>query len=152
MGCILRGLAAGAVGTELLNVTTYLDVVVRGRPLSSVPEHDVEALTSRLGVQLGADPDTASNRKSGLGALLGYASGAGIGALYGLVHPLGRRLPKPLAAALAGALAMAATDAASTALGTTDPSSWAAKDWAADIVPHLAYGAGLVASYDAMTD
>lgn len=25
-------------------------------------------------------------------------------------------------------------------LGVTDPRSWSAGDWAADVVPHLAYG------------
>jgi hypothetical protein len=28
-----------------------------------------------------------------------------------------------------------------TALGVTDLRSWAAKDWVADVIPHLAYGA-----------
>jgi hypothetical protein len=28
-----------------------------------------------------------------------------------------------------------------TVLGVTDPRTWAAKDWVADVVPHLAYGA-----------
>jgi hypothetical protein len=28
-----------------------------------------------------------------------------------------------------------------TVLGVTDPRSWAAEDWVADVIPHLAYGA-----------
>jgi uncharacterized membrane protein len=35
---------------------------------------------------------------------------------------------------------MAATDVPVAALGVTDPRRWSAADWAADAVPHLAYG------------
>lgn len=48
----------------------------------------------------------------------------------------------------AGLGVMAATDGVSTALGATDPRSWAAADWAADVVPHLAYGAVCVWTFD----
>ena len=34
---VARGLAAGALGTLVLNVTTYLDVTMGGRPSSQVP-------------------------------------------------------------------------------------------------------------------
>ena len=27
-----------------------------------------------------------------------------------------------------------------TVLGVTDPRTWAATDWVADVIPHLAYG------------
>ena len=36
----LHGLAAGAVGTLFLNAATYLDMAVRGRPASPIPEAD----------------------------------------------------------------------------------------------------------------
>ena len=39
---------------------------------------------------------------------------------------------------------MAATDAGNVALGLTDPREWSASDWLSDLVPHLAYGAGVV--------
>jgi hypothetical protein len=35
-------------------------------------------------------------------------------------------------------------------LGTTDPRSWSPQDWAADAIPHLAYGVGVVITYDAL--
>lgn len=37
-GPLLYGAAAGAAGTTALNVVSYGDMVVRGRPASSTPE------------------------------------------------------------------------------------------------------------------
>jgi hypothetical protein len=38
MNTLARGLLAGAAGTLALNVTTYLDMAVRGRPASQAPD------------------------------------------------------------------------------------------------------------------
>lgn len=150
MSRLTHGVLAGAAGTALLDVATYLDMAVRGRPGSSLPAQDVERLAYRAGLSLGDDEETAGARKSALGALLGHAAGFGVGALYGLVAPVVSWLPRPLSAALVGAGAMAATDAGSALLGTTDPRSWSPQDWAADALPHLAYGAGVVLTYEAL--
>jgi hypothetical protein len=77
----------------------------------------------------------------------GLAAG---GAALGLVRPVARAVPWPAAAAVTGIAVMAATDAASTALGTTDPRTWTAESWLSDLVPHLAYGAGAVLTFDAL--
>ena len=37
---LLSGAAAGAAGTTALNVITYLDIALRGRPTSSTPGKD----------------------------------------------------------------------------------------------------------------
>ncbi len=150
MRSLIRGLVAGAVGTELLNVTSYLDMALSGRASSSTPQEDVQKLADRAGLSLGGDSSTAENRKSALGALLGYVTGGGIGLTYGLARSV---LPPPLAAPAAvavGLAAMAATDASSAALGTTDPRTWSAHAWISDLIPHLAYGAGVVATYEAL--
>ena len=73
MSRITNGARAGAAGTAVLNAVTYLDVAVRGRPPSSIPEQDVQQLAERAGASL-SDDDTAQARRSGLGALLGYVS------------------------------------------------------------------------------
>ncbi|MFP5363180.1 MAG: hypothetical protein ACLGI5_10680 [Thermoleophilia bacterium] len=147
---LMRGLASGALGTAALNMTTYLDVAIRGRAMSSVPEQDVEKLADIAGVELaaGRSDEEAENRKQGLGALIGYVTGLGIGAVYGLVRPHARAVPLPVAAVAVGLGAMAATDGATTLLGNADPTQWSAKSWATDIVPHLAYGAAAVAGYE----
>ena len=150
MGSVWKGFIAGAVGTELLNITTYLDMAVRGRGTSSVPDDDVQKMVDRAGISLGQDEDTAANRRTAIGTLLGYLTGASMGVSYGLARPVLRHLPGVPAAVLVGMAAMAATDAASTAMGTTDPRSWSAQDWLADLIPHLAFGAGVVATYDAL--
>jgi hypothetical protein len=144
-----KGLTSGIVGTELLNVATYLDMAVRGRGASSVPQDDAQRLAERAGISLG-EGETAENRTSAVGTLMGYATGASIGMAYGLARPLLRRLPTLPAAVLVGVAAMAATDATSAALGTTDPRTWSPQDWLSDLVPHVAYGLGVVATHDAL--
>lgn len=134
------GAAAGAAGTTALNAVAYLDMAVRGRPTSDTPERTVERLADELGVEIPGDPDTRSNRVAGLGPLTGIAAGVGVGIAGGLLA--GRvRLPLPLAALVFGAAAMAASDGSMAALGVTDPRTWPASSWLADLVPHLAYGA-----------
>jgi hypothetical protein len=148
---LLRGIAAGAVGTIALDVVSYLDMVVRARPASSVPADVVGALAERAGVELVADGESAANRRSGIGALLGYGVGLGGGVAYGLLRSL---LPAPrrpwVAAAGLGLAAMAASDAPATALGVTDPRTWGAAGWASDLLPHLAYGLATATVYEAL--
>jgi hypothetical protein len=134
----------------MLNVTTYLDMAVRGRSASSVPEDDVQKLVDRLGLSLGEDEKAKANRKSAIGTLMGYLTGAGVRVAYGLGRPALRRLPAMPAAVLVGVAAMAATDAASTAMRTTDPRSRSAQAWLSNLIPHLAFGAGVVETYDAL--
>jgi hypothetical protein len=142
-GRLGAGVIAGAAGTTVLNAITYADMALRGRPSSPVPAQDVERLAQRDGVSLGQDEDSASARKEGLGALMGLLAGTAGGVAVAVARPLTRGLPTPVAAALIGGAVMAATDAGSVRLGTTDPRSWSVADWAADVVPHLGYGAGV---------
>src|SRR5258708_21547704 len=77
---ILKGTVAGAVGTVALNVATYADMAIRGRPSSSAPAHMVRTLARLVGLAPATqDADTqdqaAQNRQSRLGALLGQVSG-----------------------------------------------------------------------------
>lgn len=141
----LRGAAAGAVGTTALNAVTYLDMAIRGRPSSSTPEQLVGTVADKAGVSVPGGDDTRSNRLQGLGPLSGIAVGVGVGATAGLVGQLLRRasrdLPAPVAVLLISATAIALSDVPLKVLGISDPKTWAVKDWAADIVPHLAYGA-----------
>lgn len=143
---LLLGLVAGAAGTAALNVVTYLDMALRGRPSSSMPAKAAGKLTDDAGIPLGAE-ETAQNRKQGLGPLLGYVTGLGVGAGYALLR---RRVRVPLPAAVLGltVAATAGSDAPMTALGLTDPRQWPASSWAADLVPHLAYGLAAAGAYE----
>jgi hypothetical protein len=145
-----HGITAGAVGTSFLNVTTYLDMALRGRPASSVPEQDVDRLAQLAGISLGEDEETAATRRSAIGALMGLLTGMGVGAVYGLVRPLARGVPQPVATVAVALGTMAATDGASAALGAGDPRTWSAADWASDLIPHLVFGAGVVRTFDAL--
>jgi hypothetical protein len=152
---LLLGMAAGAIGTVALDVTTYLDMVLRARPPSSTPAEAAGAAVELAGVQLareGNDSERAGNRKSGLGALAGYGIGIGLGAVYGLLRPAVRGLPRPAAAAALGLAAMASSDVPATALGITDPRAWDRTSWLADLVPHLVYGVATAIAFDALAD
>jgi hypothetical protein len=154
MGHVVHGLAAGAVGTAVLNTVTYLDMAVRARPSSSVPAQTVEKATDLAGVTLAAegnDSDRAGTRREAIGALLGYATGFGVGAAYGLLRPGPlRRIPRSVAGVGLAAAATASTVMPYSALGVSDPRTWPAKSWAADIIPHLCYGWATAATFDTL--
>ncbi len=147
---LVRGLIAGAAGTVALNVTTNLDMALRARPASSVPAQTAKELARAADVHLAPDgeKETEQNRSQGLGALLGYVSGLGFGGLYGLVAPRLGGTPIPLAAGALTLATMAGSNVPATVVGVTDPRQWSAKDWIADIVPHLLYGLVTAAVFD----
>jgi hypothetical protein len=147
---LLAGLLAGAAGTAALNAVTYTDMALRGRAGSGIPERLVDRATRAAGLELG-DEETAANRRQALAALLGFGVGLGIGAAYGLTG--GARGTADVAG---GALVLAvaaslASDGPATALGLPDPRTWPAGAWAADAVPHLAYGAVTAVTYAGLT-
>jgi hypothetical protein len=144
---MLRGAAAGAAGTTALNAVTYLDMAPRARLASSNPQESVEVATRMASVQLPGDGEDRDNRVSALGAFTGLATGVAVGAAYGAARGLGFRPPVALGALVAAAAAMAGANGPMTALRVTDPRSWVAADWAADVVPHLAYGLVTAAAY-----
>jgi hypothetical protein len=149
MGRLTKGLAAGAVGTTLLNAGTYLDMAITGRPASSVPDTAVDRMAERAGISLG-EGEAAANRRSALGALMGLATGMTAGAVYGVIRPSAPRVPRRLAVLAVGLGTMAATDSSIVAAGITDPRSWSAHDWASDVLPHLAFGAAVVATFETL--
>jgi xanthosine utilization system XapX-like protein len=147
---LLSGALAGAAGTTVLNIVTYADMALRGRPASQVPEQTVEGITDRAGLPLGED-ETAAHRRQALGALLGLGVGVGVGAVFGLVAARIRLWPATAAVGL-GVAASVAGEAPATALGLTDPRTWGASGWLSDLVPHLLYGIVTAATYDGLTD
>ncbi|MCU1665358.1 MAG: hypothetical protein JWR58_5423 [Pseudonocardia sp.] len=148
---VLAGLAAGAAGTTALNAVSYLDMVLRARPPSSTPEDTVRRLEEALPLRLhpeGPDSEAASNRRQGLGALLGIAAGLAVGAGYGLVRPRLGRLPLAVLGTGAGLAANIGTTGPMVAMGVTDPRSWPASSWLSDLLPHLAYGFAAAAVFE----
>ncbi|MFN2557543.1 MAG: hypothetical protein ABR592_11890 [Nitriliruptorales bacterium] len=147
---LVHGLIAGATGTVALNLMTYLDMALRARPASPVPAQTAKELADAADVDLAPDNDeeTEQNRSQGLGALLGYVSGLGFGALYGLVAPRVGATSVPVAAGALTLATMAGSNVPATAAGITHPREWSAKDWIADIVPHLLYGIVTAAVFD----
>ena len=133
-----RGVLAGAVGTTLLNAVTYLDMALTGRSASDTPGRTVQRAAGRAGI---TPPD--DDHLEAYGALGGIATGIGLGVAASVARSAGVRLPAPLGAVATGAMAMAATDGSMALLGVSDPREWSAAEWARDVVPHLAYGAGV---------
>lgn len=145
MNGMIAGTIAGAAGTIALDVTTYADMALRGRAPSEMPSEVVRLFAERLGLRALATPsdradEATKNRRSALGALLGYGVGVKIGAVYGCLRPLPSRLPLGVAGIILGGLAMAASDVPAVKLGATNLAEWDAASWLSDVVPHLIYG------------
>lgn len=138
---MLIGAAAGAAGTTMLNAVTYLDVVARARPASNTPEDTVEALSKKTHIPIPGQGEDRTNRVAGLGPLTGIAAGVGTGALLGLGRAAGFRPGRVVSGLVATVGALLASNGPMTVLGVTDPRTWTAADWLADLIPHLAYGA-----------
>jgi len=138
---VLIGAAAGAAGTTALNAVTYLDMVVRGRPTSSTPEATVEKLSDKIHVPVPGEGAARQNRVAGLGPLTGLVAGVGVGAGLGVGRAAGWRPDLVVSGLLATVGALIGSNAPMTVLGVTDPRTWAATDWVADVVPHVVYGA-----------
>lgn len=138
---LLRGTAAGAAGTTALNVATQADMAWRARPASDTPAETVSALAERADVAVPGGRRERRHRLEGLGAIAGAATGVAVGGLAGALRSAGVRLPAVLGVPVLGAAAMLASDLPTARLGLTDPRRWSSLDWAADVVPHLAYGA-----------
>ena len=146
VGWLLRGAAAGAAGTTALNVVTYLDMAVRGRPASSTPERTVEKLADAAHLSVPGQGAKRASRLEGLGALTGLAAGVGVGGLLGLVRASGFRA----GTLLTTVTVLLSTNGPMTVLGVTDPRTWSAVDWISDLVPHLAYAAVVTTTMDAL--
>lgn len=138
---VAAGAAAGAAGTTALHAVTYLDMALRGRPPSSVPEQAVERLSRLAHVPVPGAEAIRAHRLTGIGALLGVATGVALGAAAGVLRGGGLRLPYPLGALLTGGGAMLLANGPMSVLGITDPRVWTRADWLSDVVPHIAYGA-----------
>ncbi|MFC4017472.1 hypothetical protein ACFOW4_05870 [Micromonospora sp. GCM10011542] len=140
------GAIAGAVGSAALNMVSYLDIALRGRPVSSTPELTAGRLANIAHLDLGPE-DRAANRRSGLGPVLGYGLGVSAGIAFAL-YANGRRQPLPLATGLLGAGVMTISDSTFAALRISDPRTWRRSDWLSDIVPHLAFGMAAAATWN----
>ena len=146
VGWILRGAAAGAAGTTALNVVSYLDMAVRGRPASSTPERTVERLAETAHLSVPGEGVTRASRLESLGALTGLVAGVGVGGLLGLARASGVRA----GTLLTTATVLVSTNGPMTVLRVTDPRTWSVTDWVSDLVPHLAYAAVVTTTLDAL--
>lgn len=161
---IVAGAIAGAAGVVALNFTSYLDMLVRGRPASTVPARAAARLADEIGLPLDFDEDADADKDGGeheatgeheahrqeaLGALLGMVNGVTIGVAYGIVRLVLPRPPAWLAGAALGGLAMVAADYPAARLEVTQPRDWSAMDWISDVLPHTAFGVVTALTFEA---
>jgi hypothetical protein len=147
---LAHGAIAGAVGTTALNAVTYADMALRGRPASSTPERMVERGADLLGLAIPGDEQQREARQAGLAPLLGTATGVGAGLLLGALRGSGRPRGDVATLGVASLLAMVAGNGPMTVLGVTDPRTWSAADWVADLVPHVAYAVAATVTLGAL--
>jgi hypothetical protein len=147
---VVDGVLAGLAGGSALTIVTYLDMVIRARQPSGTPDETVRRLTDAGHIPLGPE-GRAANRRTALGALLGYASGVATATAFGLLARR-RTVPLPVATVLLGAAAMVVANAPMTLLRVSDPRRWSCTDLLSDIVPHLAYGLTAAATWRRITD
>lgn len=146
---LVWGAAAGAVGTTVLNAVTYGDMLLRGRPSSSVPAKAAGKLADAVGfapLSASNDAEDASHRREAAGALLGYVTGVGIGVAYVAGRGCAGAANPVRTGVLLGLAAMVASDAPIALTGASDPRSWTRAAWLSDLIPHLAYGLATAAT------
>lgn len=149
MHTLMKGAIAGAAGTVALNVATYIDMLLRARPASSVPAEVADELADRADVNLG-EAETRANRTQGAGALLGHVAGLGVAIGYSLAPRAVKNLRAWATGPLLGVAAMVGSDVPAATVGVTDPRTWGVSAWLSDIAPHLVYGATTAAVYRAL--
>ena len=96
------------------------------------------ALAGKANVAVPGAGQTRDNRLTGLGSLSGMVTGVGLGAVFGVLRRVGLRPPTLIGGTVVGLAAMAATDSSMASMGISDPRTWSASDWLADLLPHLA--------------
>ncbi len=140
---LVWGAAAGAAGSAALNIVTYGDMLLRGRPSSGAPAQVAGTMAEAAGIHALSsenDDEKAKNRRSAAGALLGYLSGIGVSMTYSvLINGRGESRLVPTGVAL-GLAAMVMADVPIVVTGNGDPRTWSTADWLSDLIPHLAYG------------
>ena len=147
---MLAAVAAGAVGTIALDAMSYLDMLVRGRPASTVPAKVATRITDAVGIGLGEE-SRKDSRGNAIGGLLGNLTGVSVALCYGLTRRFTARPPTLPTGLAVGAVAMVTSDVPATLTGATRPSQWGWVGWLADIAPHAVYGLVTVAVHDALS-
>jgi hypothetical protein len=135
-----RGLLAGAAGTSALHAMTYLDMAVRGRPPSRLPEESMRVLSRAYGIPIPGSGARLDHRTTGLASFSSIATGSLVGLVLGMARALGLRPGALGGTLLATGAALVAGNLPMVRLGVTDPREWSAVGWAEDLVPHAAYG------------
>ncbi len=141
---LVRGMAAGAVGTVALTVAEELDMKVTGRKSSDVP--------GRVGAHLlpGKDPHSAVD-VAGLNISVHWVHGISMGALRGVLDAAGVRGSAATAAHFA--LLWGGDAALYTALGIAEaPWRWSGSELASDVVGKGVYAVVTGVVYDQLAD
>jgi hypothetical protein len=141
-GRLARGLAAGAIGTAAMTVSSTLEAKLRGRDASTAP---ADAAMKVLGIEGFCDDDA----KSRFSNAVHWAYGTGWGVPRALLDAAGLR-PAAATAAHGGAL-WGSEQAMLPALGVAPPLwEWGAVEVAIDALHHVVYTAAASIAYEAL--
>ena len=141
---LVRGMAAGAVGTVALTMAEQLDMKVTGRKSSAVP--------GQVGAHLlpGRDPHSAVDVTS-LNTSVHWVHGISMGALRGVLDAAGVRGPAATAAHFA--LLWGGDAALYKALGLAEwPWKWSGSELASDVISKGVYAVVTGVVYDQLAD
>lgn len=152
---MVYGALAGAAGSAVLDITTYADMAIRGRPPSELPQKMVKEIAHRAHVSPFDKPDeqlseSDKHRETAFGALLGYADGLSVGAAYGAMRPAMRNVSWFWAGVALAVLTMTLSEGSATALKQTDPRKWGLSGWIGDLVPRFVYGWVTALTFDSL--
>lgn len=139
---IAKGLAAGAVGTAAMTVSSTLEMKARNRPPSSAPAN---AAAKVLGIEFDNEED-----KSRFATLVHWSYGTSWGAVRGLLGALGLRGVAATSAHLG--LVWGSELVTLPALEVTPPvAEWGAEELAIDFFHHTVYAVATSLTYDLLT-
>jgi hypothetical protein len=133
------GLAAGAAGTAAMTVSSTIEMKLRGREPSMVPEQAAEKA-------LGVHPSSEEGRKR-LGTAAHVATGMSLGMLRAAIGAAGVR--EPAASAIHFPLAWSPDLVGISLMGLAEPPwKWGAKEVLISGFHHAVYTAGASLTYD----
>jgi hypothetical protein len=141
---VVRGMAAGAVGTVALTVAEQWDMKVTGRTSSDVP--------GQVGAHLlpGKDPHSAVD-VAALNTSVHWVHGISMGALRGVLDAAGVRGSRATAAHFA--VLWGGDAALYKALGIAEsPWNWSGSELASDVISKSVYAVITGAVYDQLAD
>ena len=139
-----EGLAAGAVGTAAMTVSSTLEMHLRGREPSTVPARAAAKL-------LGVEPVGEAERRR-FATLVHWGYGIGWGGVRGVIGALGLRGTPAAALFLAAVWGAELATLPRLDIGVPPVSQWGRVEMAIDALHHAVYAIGTSVAYERLAE